>query len=262
MKRLEQACQDHVKKSHRYKILDWFEPLFKAAELLSQGASMALSAYPSPGSVALGGIVAVLQATSRLGRYQQLTWKYLSRMGRHARILMVYEKDVYNDDDAVQQALLDVYGDMIDFSVKACRFMLDEHGEIRAKVQGLSLIFFRDFESKLGDEVTRFEEHLENLDLYASLRDKIRIKELRNKHENWNHESSKLVKETQDLFNHNNDLLERLLRKDQDFQKRWSPPLLIFERTDEVFRTRTTRVRETSTETSPMAINTELSGHV
>ena len=216
VKKLEEACWRHKKESYALRILDWFEPILKAVELFMPPASMAIQAYPNPGSLVLGAIVGVLQITSRLLSYQKLTVQMLARMGRKARILLEYERDVYKDNDDVQIALVYVYGNIIAFCQKAFRF-INEKGQLRAKVKGLKL--FNDFESQLGKEVQDFEDHIEDLQEKAWLCDKRRLKKLHDSQEAHHKQFGHIFAETRDHMQRHDNFLDNWLKRDQDLRE-------------------------------------------
>jgi hypothetical protein len=219
LEKIEAACQRHREESYGFKVIDWFEPLFKAVELFTPAVAVAIQAYPNPGSFVLGGIVGVLQTTRRLLSYQKLTVQMLAKMGKKARILLEYETDVYKDDYPVQRALVQVYGDIIAFCQKAFRF-LTENGQLRAKVKGLGLILFRDYESQLGKEVQDFEYHIEDLEARACVCDKRRLKELRDSQEAHHKEFGQVFADTREYFQRQDGFLVNLLKREQDLRDR------------------------------------------
>jgi len=222
VQKLEAACERHKKESYALKILDWFEPILKAVELFTHPASLAVQAFPNPGSIVLGAIVGVLQVTNRLLNYQKLAVQMLARMGRKARILLDYERDVYKDNDDVQIALVHVYGDIIAFCQKAFRFV-NEKGQLRAKVKGLKL--FSDFESQLGKEVQDFEDHIEDLQEKAWLCDKRRLKKLHDSQEAHHKQFGHVFAETRDHLQRHEDFLDSWLKRDEDLRERQYDPI-------------------------------------
>jgi hypothetical protein len=160
-----------------YKVVKWFQPMFKAIDLFTPVAAVAIQAYPNPGSLVLGGIVGVLNLASRFISYQKLTVQMLAKMGKKAEILLEYERDLYKDDNRVQSALVDVYGDILAFCAKAFRFFTAK-GELLARIKGVRLTLFKDFEFQLGEEVDSFNNHMDDLEHRASLCDKRRLSEL------------------------------------------------------------------------------------
>jgi hypothetical protein len=98
-------------------------------------------------------------------------------MGRKAHILEQYETVVYNSDIRIQKALVDVYGDIIQFCLAAVQFATKK-GKLIAKVKGLKLTMFRDFDSQLGSFAEAFETHIEHLESLVWLCDKKRLKDV------------------------------------------------------------------------------------
>lgn len=216
LERLELACQNHQRA--RLKIMEWFEPIFKAVELFTPAAAVAIQAYPNPGSLVLGGIVGILQITSRLIHFQKLTLQMLARMGRKAHVLLEYQTNVYKYDASVQKALVRVYGDIIAFCLKA--FQILDGKELRARVKGVGLILFRDFESRLGTEAHNFESHLEDLQDRALMSDRRRLKEVHERQEAHHQKAGEAFDQAREQFQHNNELLENMFKRERDLRER------------------------------------------
>jgi hypothetical protein len=221
LEKLEAACQKHRDESHAFKVIDWFEPIFKAVELFMPAAKMVAQAYPNPGSLVLGGIVGVINITGRFRDYQKLTMQMLARMGRKARILMEYENDVYKTEYRVQCALIDVYGDILSFCQKALRFAT-ENGKLLARVKGFRLLMFRDYESQLGKEVQDFENHIEDLEALACLCDKKRLQELHDSLGAHHETIGQVVAENREHFQRRDDIIVQLWKRDQELIQRLS----------------------------------------
>ncbi|KAK1754050.1 ankyrin repeat-containing domain protein [Echria macrotheca] len=177
MDMLAKTCQEHRTESRAFRFLDWFEPLFTAVDLFMPAATVAIQAYPNPGSLILGGIVAALDATNRLRDYHRLTVQLLARMGRKASVLQEYETVVYKSDEQVQKALIDVYGDILEFCQKAVKFVTKNNKKI-IRVKGFKMMLFRDFEAQLGSLAQAFHAHLDHLETLGALCDKKRLKDL------------------------------------------------------------------------------------
>jgi hypothetical protein len=175
--KLAEACQQHKDDNKFNKAMGWFEPLFHAVELFVPTTSISIQAYPNPGSLVLGGIVLVLDTTKRLQDYQKLTIQMLSKMGKKAEIVRAYERDVYKDDFLVQMSLVNLCGSMLDFCSKAVR-QFEKKGKLQAKVKGVVLSIFRDFNNFLGDEVKKFDDAMDDLESKALLCDKRRLQKL------------------------------------------------------------------------------------
>lgn len=201
-------------------VIEWLQPFFKLGELFVGTAQAVSSIYPNPASLVVGGITGVLSLTKRLVDYQTLTLQWLEYMGSKAQIIMEYESSLYADDGAIQQALLDVYVDIISFCARAFRITPKDpttFGAFKAKVKGFKSNVFRDFESSLGNEVKSFEQHLKNLEHLRSLCDSRRIKESRDSGADYNGSLTRLVGQQQDHFDVTMDMY---MRTQQDLRDR------------------------------------------
>ena len=198
-----------------------FKPIFSLVELFTPAAAVAIQAYPNPGSLVLGGIVGVLQITRRIRSYQERALQMLEKMSRMVGVLFEYGEAIYKEEYAVKHALLSVYGDIVAFCRKAFRFVT-EHGHLLAKVKGVALLLFRDFDSHLGKEVHNFEGHLEELQGRACACDRRRLKALLNMQERQQEEAKQHFAEEIGYFRRQEDFHEQLLKRDRELQERMS----------------------------------------
>ena len=214
------ACKgmpEHRTESRAFRFIDWFEPLYTAVELFMPAAVVAIQAYPNPGSLILGGIIAALQATSRLRDYHRLTVQLLARMGRKAHILQEYETVVYKSDDQVQKALADVYGDIIEFCQNAVKFAAKNEKKI-TRVKGFKMMVFRNFEAQLGSFAQAFDIHIEHLETLGCLCDKKRLKDL---HDSLNARytaTSEASADNKEQLQHLGAAMDQLLERDRKIQ--------------------------------------------
>ena len=214
---LANASQAHRDESRAFRFIDWFEPLYTAVELFMPAATVAIQAYPNPGSLILGGVIAALQATQRLRDYHKLTVQLLARMGRKAHILQAYETVVYKSDDQIQKALVEVYGDIIDFCQNAVK-LATKHKKTIVKVKGLMMSIFKDFEAQLGSLAEGFETHVEELEALGRLRDKKRLKDL---HDSLNARftaTSEINGDNKEQLERLNAAMEQLLKRNREIQ--------------------------------------------
>jgi hypothetical protein len=174
---LKQACELHAEHSVVQNALNWFEPLFKTIELFQPVWTILSGTHPG-GTLALGGVMSILQATNKLDQYQSSTLKMLAKMGRKSRLMSEYETDLYKDDNELQILCVQVIGDILAFCQKGVQILDGQStSEIKAKIKGLKLAFFHDFESRLGEQVDAFEQHMEQLEMRAAICDKKRLKQ-------------------------------------------------------------------------------------
>lgn len=219
VKKLETACQKHRDESTLFKIFDWLDPFLTAVNIFMPIPQAMVQSYPNPGALVLGGIVAVVDATNRFRDYQKLTLQMLSQMSSKATLSLQYEAEVYQGEAAVQAALVDVYGDIIDFCLKAVR-VLSTMGDIQAKVKGLALAIFRKYESHLGAEVARFERDVDILESKANLVDKLRIKQILENQQDFNQKLGSAMGEHFRREQEYRDLRETMWKKKEEIDKR------------------------------------------
>jgi hypothetical protein len=218
VKKIEDAFQNYKDQSYTLGILEWFEPLFSVIELFMPAARVSVQGYPNPGSLVLGGIIAVLSITSRLSDYQKRTIQMLAKMGRKAGIFMEYDKDVYKGEDAFQEALFTVYDDILSFLENAVQY-LTEGGRIRDTVKRLKLSVIGGFESHLGKYVHDFEDHIDDVQDRALLCDKRRLKKLAEEQKNHDQAIGHMASENQKNFQHHEQLLINLWKREDEYCK-------------------------------------------
>jgi hypothetical protein len=103
-----------------------------------------------------------MQVSSGYLLYQEKLANVLSRMGQKASILTQFG-DLWQDDDQVQQALIEIYGDILDFCREALKPLLDENGNIKSRIKLFGKTLLKTFnESNFGHITESFEAHLEN----------------------------------------------------------------------------------------------------
>ena len=138
------------------------EPIFTTSRKYLAVANTAVQADPTPSAWVLAGIVCVMQVSSGYLLYQEKLANVLSRMGQKASILTQFG-DLCQDDDQVQQALVEVYGDILDFYREALKPLLDENGNIKKSLKLFGKTLLKTFnESNFGHIAESFETHLEN----------------------------------------------------------------------------------------------------
>ena len=132
-------------------------------------ASAASQADPYPSSLVIGGIIGLLQISDNFDSYQKLIMKWLSKLSAKAALLMEFDICIYQYDDEIQDALVLIYGDILDFCQKALRLYVDEEGKRRSGfiVFGKSLI--ERFSDTFGEIVDNFDVHLDNYKARAEL---------------------------------------------------------------------------------------------
>lgn len=141
-------------------------------------ASAASQADPYPSSLVVGGIIGLLQISDNFDSYQKLIMKWLSKLSAKAALLLEFDICIYQYDEKVQDALVLIYGDILDFCQKALKLYVDEEGRRRSGfiVFGKSLI--ERFSDTFGEIVDSFDGHLDSYKARAKLCDSRRLMQI------------------------------------------------------------------------------------
>lgn len=152
-------------------------------------ARIAVQADPMPSSLVLAGIACVMQMSSDYLSYQKKLAEVLSRMGRKANIITQLSDHLCEDNDQIQEALIEVYGDILEFCREALKPLVNENGEKRntRKILGSSLLHPFD-ESKFGQIAGNFEMHLDHFRGVAEVCTRRMETGHRSEQQRWNHQ--------------------------------------------------------------------------
>ena len=172
---VQRVCEKHRKQSRISKINDLLRPFCKTLGMYMPVASAASQADPYPSSLVIGGIIGLLQISDGFDLYQQQIMKWLSKLSAKAALLIEFDICIYQYDDEIQDALVLIYGDILDFCQKALKLYINEEGNRRSGfvVFGKSLI--ERFSDTFGEIVDSFEIHLDSYKARAQLCDSKRL---------------------------------------------------------------------------------------
>ena len=138
-------------------------------------ASAASQADPYPSSIVVGGIIGLLQISENFDSYQQLIIKWLSKLSAKATLLMEFDICIYQYDERIQEALVLIYGDILDFSQKALKLYVNEQGNLRSGFIVFSRSLIERFSDTFGEIVDNLDKHLDSYKAYAKLCDPRRL---------------------------------------------------------------------------------------
>lgn len=138
-------------------------------------ASAASQADPYPSSLVIGGIIGLLQISKDFDLYQQHMMKWLSKLSAKATLLMEFDICIYQYDEKVQEALVPIYGDILEFCQKALKLYVDEQGKRRNGIVVFGRSLIERFSDTFGRLIDNFEAHLDNYKAYALLCDSTRL---------------------------------------------------------------------------------------
>lgn len=162
VEKLKATFKKQQEKSWSQKVANIVEPLFRVVRIYTPAALTAVQSSPFPASVVLGGIVCIMQVSSGYLIYQDKIGEKLERMGRKAHIITQLAGSIYQNDDEIQKALVDVYIDILDFCYETLKLIVDNEGEPRNRLKLFGTSLVKTFESTLGPIVKKFEDDLED----------------------------------------------------------------------------------------------------
>ena len=158
---VQKACSTHLKESHTSKINALLRPFCRTLGMYMPAASAASQADPYPSSLVVGGIVGLLQISDNFDAYQSGITDWLSKLGEKAGVLLEYDLCLYQFDSRVQQTLVAIFGDVLDFCQKALHIYVKETGERRSGLWVLARSMVKKFQDEFGQIIKNFELHLE-----------------------------------------------------------------------------------------------------
>jgi hypothetical protein len=103
----------------------------------------------------------------------------LSEMGEKLEILLEYGSDIYPNNDPVQRALMEVFGDILQFCSEAWNLFRHKNGEPRSSVKAFATSLGKPFEVKFGDILNKFNTDLDVFNRRALLCDRKETKAFR-----------------------------------------------------------------------------------
>jgi hypothetical protein len=171
---IQAACIKQEKKSRSIKIAKLFEPLLRTMNVHLPAVQTMIQADPTPSALILGGIVCIMQISSKFIEYQGKVAKFLSRLELKVHVLSEFSEYVYRTDSSVQTALTEVYGDILDFCREALKLFVDDKGKERGGLKTFSHSLWQGYQMKLEAIVEKFNEDLEHFEDRARVCDRMR----------------------------------------------------------------------------------------
>ena len=171
---IESSVKDHGKNSRALRVAHLLNPLFETMNMYAPIAQTMIQADPTSSSLILGAITCVMAISKRFEEYQEKIAKMLSEMLGKLEILTKYGENIYKNNGQMQQAIIDVYGDVLDFCVQASRLFLDDKGNERNSLKTFLTSLGKSFEVKFSDVLYRFDRHLKAFEATAMYVDRER----------------------------------------------------------------------------------------
>jgi len=124
-------------------------------------AQTMVQADPTSSALFLGGITCIMAISDRFLEYQEKIVEMLVNMGKKIPILVEYGSEVYQNNGSIQEALMEIFGDILQFCTKAYHVFRDEDGKPRTSVYTFVKSLGRSFEIHFGETVKKFEKDLQ-----------------------------------------------------------------------------------------------------
>lgn len=103
----------------------------------------------------------------------------LTDMEEKLTILLEYGSDIYQNNDSVQGALMEIFGDMLDFCTKAWHLFQHEDDRRRSSLKLFLKSLGSSFEMQFGPILRKFEKDVQIFEERAQLCDRRETKEYR-----------------------------------------------------------------------------------
>ena len=123
--------------------------------------SAASQADPNPTCLVVGGIIALLQISEGFDVFQKKITKWLSKLSAKASVLMQFDLSVYPNVPAIQEALVLVYGDILDFCQRARKLYMKENERRKNTLLLLAKTMTKSFYDAFGEVIDSFNIHID-----------------------------------------------------------------------------------------------------
>jgi len=171
---VERSVENHGKNSWALRVAHRLNPLFETMNRYAPIAQTMIQADPTSSSLILGGITCIMSISKSFADYQEKMGKMLSEMLEKLDILTKYGENIYKKNEQMQRALMNVYGDILDFCVQASRLFLDDKGKPRNSFRTFVTSLAKPFESKFSGVLSKFDKHIKDFEENAMYVDRER----------------------------------------------------------------------------------------
>ena len=176
---IEDICRKQGDQSKGLGVARLFKPLFGTMNLYAPVARIMIQADPTSSALVLGGITCVMAINDRVLTYHDKIVEMLADMGEKIPILIEYGSEIHQNNDSVQEALVEVFGDILQFCSKAYHMYWDKDGKPRTSAYTFIKALGKSFEMHFGETVQKFEKDLQHFEDRAQLCDRRETKDFR-----------------------------------------------------------------------------------
>lgn len=166
---IENLCKKQGEASKGMKIANFVRPWYRVMNQYAPVAETIMQADPTSSTILLGGITCILSISDRYGNFPEKIMDTLSVMGDKIDLLTKYGEDVYQDNDSVQGAIVEVFADVLRFNKRALQLLLHEDGRPKSTARMFFKSVISSFQGHFGDIVGKFEKDLAKFEEQAKL---------------------------------------------------------------------------------------------
>ena len=171
LSQVKKLDDNHAAESLVRRCTQYITPFLKIITQYNGLVSSFIQYAPAPTSVVWGGVVSVAQLMIQHTAYFDKIAELFEEIGQILRPISQYAESIYKDDLMIQDALADLYGDILRFVRVATSVFLDKKGKSRSGLQSFAIQLWRPFESQFEDLKTQFRNHLRQAELEMTVAD-------------------------------------------------------------------------------------------
>lgn len=167
--RIENLCKSQGQASKGMKIAKFVRPWYKVMNRYAPVAETIMQADPTSSAILLGGITCILSISDTYGSFPEKIIETLASMGDKIDLLTKYGEDVYQDNEFVQGAIVEVFADVLQFNKRALPLLLHDDGRRKSTARMFFKSITSSFQGHFGDIVDKFENDLLKFEEQAKL---------------------------------------------------------------------------------------------
>lgn len=158
---IERFCEKQNKESRGLKIANFFRPWFRIANQYAPIAQTMIQADPTSSALVLGGITCIMSISERYSQFPEKISEMLASMGEKIGLLNEYGSEIYMNNDAVQGAIVEIFGDILQFCRLALEFFRKRDGKERASGFAFGKALVSSFQDHFGPIIKKYEADLQ-----------------------------------------------------------------------------------------------------
>ena len=164
--------EDQAKASRFRRCAQRILPFLKVVTQYSGMVGSLIQYAPAPTSLVWGGVMCVMQLITRYSAYFDKVIELFEELGSVLGPLSEYAEVIYKDNAAVKDALVALYGDLLNFCRVASAVFLNEDGKPRSAFGTFVSQVWQPFESQFNDIKGQFRKHLQAVELKTTVADR------------------------------------------------------------------------------------------